>query len=238
MRLTTAALAVVLASSLAACGDDGEERPDPKPTSAFGKLPVGQVRDAVVQDMRNLTSVHVVGEFPGDDVSYDLTLNDQGECTGTLTNDGGTAEVIEWPTGHLVRADRGYWDTAVGEDASAKIPDADLGKWRYTRAGLGYFTPFCEWQVLIKQLPLGTVDQSKVEADGEIGGEAVVAIADLDGATRMWVRTSVPHYVVRLDQTGDDASTLTLDAFDEPVVLPDPEPSDVINVETPARKAE
>lgn len=235
MRLTAAALVVVLASSLAACGEDEAKRPDPEPTSAFGKLPVGEVRDAVAVDMRNLTSVHVVGEL-GDE-GFDLRLDVDGNCTGTLTNSGGTAEVIDFPSGHLVRADRGYWDAYVG-DAGDQIPDEQLDKWIYTPASLGPFTPACDWQQFIKQLPLGSVEQSKVEADDEIDGEAVVSIADLDGDSTMWVRTSVPHYVVRLEQSGDEAGTLTLDSFDEPVVLPEPDESEVINPGDLSKKAE
>lgn len=240
MRLTRVALAAVLTLGVAACGED-EKKPDPEPTSGFGQLTIGEIRDIVVTDMKSLSSVHVVGTFESTGEEIDLRLDQAGNCTGTVTNQGGTAEVIEWKYGHLVRADRGYWDEAVGEEESAKIPDADLEKWRYTRPSLGYFEPRCEFAFIVDHLPVGVVDQTSVGEEREIGGVSALPLVDNPpegDTTTLWVSTQVPHYVVRIEQSGEDAGTLTLSEFDEPVVLPEPDPSDVINIEDPSKKAE
>lgn len=237
--LRATAVPVVLLGTLLAsgCGEDADE-----PTSAFGRQTAAQISAAVRADMKGVRSLTVNGSAEGQE--FRVSLADDGTCTGTIEQHGGTAEVVETAEGSYVRADDAFWlGQATTPEEKAKVEkslEVWDGRWVRTPRQAGYFLPQCDFEHFV---PLLTTGDRKLAVKGderEVNGvQAVALVAEQGGVTStLWVSVEAPHRVVQLRDTGAEAATFTVSDYDEPVSITTPDPDEVYDLAAANKKAE
>jgi len=199
-----------LAVSLAGCGKD----------SGFGDQAVADIEAQAATDMKTLNSVHIAGTVTtseGGDAAFDIDASKGGDCSGTMTIKGGTAQILSVSGTSYLKGDEAFWTANAGAQAQALIQL--LGdKWLKTGGSDSQLAELCDLDKFLDGLDK---DQGTADAKGETseinGVDAVEITSEKDGATaHIWVAVDGKHYIVKLvTEGGDQPGTLTFSDFDK-----------------------
>lgn len=217
------AAGVLAAVALTGCGgDDGDEDAD------FADQSIEDIKDAVLDDMKQADSFTLTGDFTqdGQPLSIDMAIGKNGDCAGSITIQGGTAEVIAGPDGTFMKGDEAFWTVAAGGNtAQAQQLMSFLGdKWaKMSAADAGNFAELCDVDNFIDELE----DSDEDDAEGEKGDREeidgqdaleITAEGDDGGTNHIWVATEGEHYILKLEaEGGDEPGALTFTDYNEPV---------------------
>lgn len=215
-------LGAVAVVSLSACGSGG---------NGFADKSAKTIVDAAVKDTTSLSSVTMSGTVTSDGKQNDIRLSSdtKGNCAGTLGIGGGHADVVATGGTSYIHGDEAFWRSAAGSAADQII--GLLGdKWAKLPGGAG-FGDACDLDTMFQQLDdiKGTLSNG---GTGKVGGkDAQEIISKKSGSTtHAWIATDGKHYLLKVEKTGDDAGTLTLSGFDEPVKADVPDAQDVVDL--------
>ena len=217
---------VLAAGTLAGCGND------------FADESVVDIQKAAVEDMKSLESVTLSGTLSQDgrETRVDLELNKEGECRGTLEQDGGTAELIGVQDASYLKGDETFWVNSTGSEESAQQVLQVLGdKWALIPPEQADFASLCDLEEV-----LGDIDDEDMAAEkgeeSEVDGESAVAVVGEDddgGEITAWVAVDDPHYLLKLEKEGgEESGSFTFSDFDEPVDIEAPAEEDVVDLRT------
>lgn len=205
--------------------------------SSFADESAADIEKASTTDMKELSSLHMQGEITNqeEEITLDLSLTDEGNCTGTVGVQGGTAEIISLDGESWFKADDAFWEASAGE-AAPEIIEVVGDKWVVQPEGSGSFDAFCDLDTLLEEL--GTdedkADSEKQDDTEEIDGqEAVVLETETDEGDPLtvWVAVDEPHYILQLEVTeGDEPGTVNFSEFDEEVDVEAPAEEDTIDL--------
>lgn len=239
-RTYAAALGLVAALALTGCGGsdggDGGDGGKAKAEAGFTDKSGADIAQAAKDDMKELESVKFAGDITqdGKDTSLDIQVSSSGDCTGSVTVDDATAEVLSAGDTFWIKPDEAFWKLQVGDSADAII-DKVGDKWVTLPAGDNSFAAFCNIDDLLDQLLSDDSDASYEKGDvEEVDGEDAIAVtrtnADDDSESVGYVRVAKGHYLVKIERTkGDDTGTVTFSEFDEDFTAEAPAADDQID---------
>lgn len=227
----TAVAAAAILCGLTACAGASDSTAD-----AFVDQSAAQIQQQVVADMAELKSVRLAGELiqNGQQIGFDLALNTDGMCAGSLALMGGSAQIIAGPDGQFIKGDRAFWSGAAGGEGAATQMTALLGdKWAKMPEAEGGFTSFCDLDGLLDEFDSGDATQGDATIGKQVDVDGVPAlelISEDSNATTAWVAINAPHYIVKVSAEGEDAGSIVFTDFNEPVNAEAPAADDVVDL--------
>lgn len=240
-RLSAAVTALVLGAGAVGCGGGSpDEGPAPEETTAadpdFVALSADEIRDRVLEDMTALESLTLSANFTndGEELTFELSLDTDGTCAGTMAVGDGTAEILSVDGTSYLRGDEAFWEATTGGQG-AIIASMVGDRWAAMPTGQGGFESVCDLDALLEGLDTaGDAGPELTKGEEqEIDGEPALELRAEDdrGASRLWVATSADgHYILRLEREGGDAGMITLSDFDEPVDVEVPDEDQVVDL--------
>ena len=207
----------------------------------FADESVGTIKKAAISDMKTLESVRLAGsiEQDGGELDLDVQLNKSGECTGTIGQDGGTAEFISVDGASYLKGDEKFWVTSTGSEESAQqVLDLLGDKWALVPSSEGGFSEICDLDELLTELDEDKAKSEEKCEETDVDGEEAVEITSEDedgGTTRAFVATDEPHYILKVEtKGGDEPGSFTFSDFDEKLDLEAPAEEDVVDLQAAA----
>lgn len=234
-RFPTVAVGAFALLAAAACGSSSEPGDDAE-SQAFLKLTGKEIFDEGIAAMKVVDSLRMDGSLTnkGQQVELHLALDTDGNCDGSMTIEGGTAELISNDEGQFIKGDDAFWASAVGsEEGGQQMANLIGDRWvaAPAEAGLG---DVCDLDDLLDQMDSSEDAEVEIEK-GEIteidGVSAVELLRDEpEGAKRLWVATAGDHYVLKFDAEGDDPGVMELSEFNETVDPESPTGDDLVDM--------
>lgn len=225
---TTALLTPVLALGSTACSDEGDE---------FAGQSAEDIVAAAETDMREAESLSMNGTITtgGEELTLDVALNRDEECTGSVAIGGGSAEFVGQGDASYIKGDEAFWSAMTGGDAQAQAVLGLVGeKWAKLPAagGLGQV---CDLDALLEGLGDDDEDDptpEKGDVEDIDGREAIAIASEEDGeTTTAWVATEAPHHILKVTvEGGDEPGEVTFSDFDEELDLTVPAEEDTVDL--------
>lgn len=245
-RLAAAVAGAVMLTATAGCGGDGDgdggdKAKSSESSSDFADKSVDEIQKAALKDMGALDSVRMAGDITNDggEMSLDLQLNTDGDCSGTIAMDGAEAEIIGVGTDSYLKGTKEFWSLSMGggnDEQTAAIVQMIGDKW--AKVPDGGFTEVCDLDAFLDNLEDG--DESDSDDKGEVVGEtdvdgtpAVEIKSEEDGeTTTVWVGSEEnKHYILKMAVTGgDEPGEFTFSEFDEPIDVEAPADDQVVDL--------
>ncbi|MFP8907754.1 hypothetical protein [Streptomyces atacamensis] len=229
----------------AAPGEAGEKGDAPL-TGGFGRTRLerssaGKIMERAAEAMREADSLRVTGWVAAADdgrMTIDLALAGDGECTGTMTVGGGTAEILAAEGQTYMKGDERFWesrsDGGPGEDMAVEMLSE---RWVKTGPGESGAGPgaFCDLDGLLEDMESGgsgeTGKREPVDLDGR---EAIPLVQEEDGegTTTAYVANDDDRpYLLRMENEGsDEPGVMEFTGHGEEVVVEAPDPDEVLDL--------
>jgi hypothetical protein len=221
--------ALIVAGLLAGCGDD-----DGGDGGGFADKSYDDIKKAAIDDMGDLKAVHVEATISsqGTDATLDLSMAEDGNCTGNVAFGDAGAEVLQTADGAWFKPNEGLLTQQFGERADAVV-DFIGDSWVADTNG----------EVVPSNCNLGDfIDQVTSDEDGEKDtkvagteeqdGEDVVKITFTNdsGDGSAYILTDDPHYISKFTVEGDEPGTVTFSDFDDDVDAESPGDDEVVDL--------
>jgi hypothetical protein len=219
--------ALILAGALTACGDDGG--------SDFADKSYDDIKKAAIDDMKDLSAVHVDAAITseGQDVSLEMSMSDDGNCTGSVGFGDAGAELLQNDDGAWFKPNEGLLQQLLGEQADAAVEFVG-DNWVADPDGVVVGSN-CDLDSFLESVTSDEKDESdtKVEGTEKIDGEEAVKITftNDDGDGTAYVLTDSPHYIAKFEVEGDEPGTVTFSDFDEDVEAESPGDDEVVDLD-------
>ncbi|PJE96173.1 hypothetical protein CUT44_20560 [Streptomyces carminius] len=262
-----AAVAVcVLAAGLAGCtGGGGAAEPGGLPLGLGGTAPADppaernvpgigggsdgtkladrsatEISERMSEAMEGLTSLRMDGRLTvdGEVMELDLALTEDGGCSGSVTVDGGTAEVVRTQKRMYMKGNERFWesqsdgapeDGAVVEllkDRWVKVPPEEAD---------AEFGAICDLDRMLDSLDDPGADSVTKGALTEIDGRPAIPLVERrDGETTTGyvADDDAEPYLLRVEsEDGDEPGVIDLTGHNEEVEITEPPASEVIDPE-------
>ena len=227
--LALAGLGVATAALTACSGDDGDD---------FAKSPAEDIVAAAKADMGELKAVKVSGtvDNDGQEITIDIQSSSEGDCTGSIGVDDGTAEILGVGGDTWMRPDEAFWRAFAGENVEQVLTLVG-DKWVVIPSEDDSFNQFCDVDELLDQLLEDDEDdQSTYSVDGtdDLDGDEVVLVDNEDpedGTSTGYVLVDDPHYLVKIEKTaGEDTGSVTFSEFDAEFDVEAPAKDEVVDL--------
>jgi len=220
-KLATYAIGMAVAAALTGCGDDE--------SSDFADKSAKDIVAAAQKAMSGLESVHLEGEITtdGSTITMDLSSSTTGNCEGDFSIDGGALEVLQVDGEGWFKADEAFWQQQAPDQAAQIVAEAG-DKWVIDPEN--QFTSFCDLEGLLEELSSPDEDD-KFEKDGtdDVDGDDAVKINGEDSTAL--IATDEPHYILKLEGSGDDEGAITFSAFDDEIDVEAPAADDTVDLD-------
>lgn len=251
-----AALCATAALGLTACKSDGDSAasgspsgttatsatPSASPTTtpsptppALDKFTATQIISKATDAMNATQSLtaDMKGISDGEPMTFRMSLNTKGRCTGRMTQDGGNVEIISTGTHFYLKGDDAFL-RQMGEGAQQLLH----GKWMKTASSSSTAKDMdgvCD----LKELLAGLEDKPDHPAKGALttlDGKRVIPITEKDpkdGSTSVaYVLADGAPYVVKVVTTGGkEPGTLLFSDFDQPVSVGAPPADQIVDID-------
>ncbi len=226
-RLRTGLAATVLLSTalMSGCGgDDGDGGDGGDSGSDFTKQSAEEMSDAAKKAMGDLKGVTIDGSLSADgqDITIDMALGEGGNCTGSFSTQGATAEILGVDGKTWFKPDAAFWELSVGPELAPQIIVAAGDNWVTLPDDDTSFKPFCDLEQFLDELVGDDEEEDATYTKGEtkeIDGEETIEIISErpeDGKSSGYVRVDGDHYLVQISKTeGDEPGEVTFGGFDE-----------------------
>jgi hypothetical protein len=213
--IAAAALALVTAG----CGDDGNGGGDGG--ADFTKQSAEKIADAAKKAMGDLDGVTIGGTLSteGQEIELDMSIGTGGNCSGSFSIQGASAEVLGVDGSTWIRPDEKYWEVSVGPDSAAQIIEAVGDRWVTLPEDDTSFKPFCDLEEFLGELvDQGDATYTKGETK-EIDGEKTIEIISdrpEEGTSSGYILVEGDHYLVNIvKDEGEDPGDVTFSGFNE-----------------------
>lgn len=221
-KLAAIAMGITVAATMTGCGDD-------EGGGDFADKSAKDIVEATQKAMGDLESVHLEGEITtdGSTITMDLSSSTTGNCEGSVSIDGGGLEVLQVDGEGWFKADAAFWEQQA-PDGAEQIIAAAGDKW-VVDAG-NQFTSFCDLEGLLDEIT-SPDDSEDFEKDGteDVDGEEAVKIKGEDSIA--YIAADEPHYILKLEGSGDDEGAITFSAFDDEIEVEAPAADDIVDLD-------
>ncbi|MCM2389772.1 hypothetical protein [Streptomyces albipurpureus] len=238
-KSVTLAVAVCLGTgALVGCGESGSDEP-------FEGKNADKIAADAVQATRDAKSVRMAGSVKqqdGSTIQVDFRVDEQDNCTGTLSGQGTKAEIIQTSQSAYVRGDAAFWKNSLkGQPDADKAMGKLQGKWVKAPANEGGLQGMCD-----KQAFLAAMDGDKSERKGMKKGETT----SVDGKKALnlekkqpggekltlFVATEgKPHILKSVSQGGKTPGEMVFTEYDKKVDAQEPPSDEVVDPKTDLR---
>ena len=230
---------LILAGLLAGCSDDGDDGGDgggdEKSASEFADQSYDDIKQAAIDAMGDLESVHVNAEITSDGqtATLDLSMDADGDCTGTVSFGEVSAEVLQADGGAWFKPNAELLTQQFGEEAAPAALKFVADSW--VADTNGEVTPSnCDLESFITQVTSDEEDESDTEVGDveELDGEDVVVLTftNDDGDGSVYVRAEGDHYIAKFAVEGDNPGTVSFSEFDEDVETEAPADDEIVDL--------
>jgi serine/threonine protein kinase len=186
---------------------------------AFVDSDAQSIVDEAEKEMAVLQSVRVTGEAltDGQPGRIDMVITSRGDCDGTISLGGGTAQVRKIDGTAWLKPDQEFLVAGGASESEALATAALIGnRWILgTQEDADGFTDICDIDELLED---DGGDYTFEKGDvGELDGQRVIDVQQTDSggqAATIEVAVAEPHYVLQLDSAEDDGS-YRFSQFDE-----------------------
>jgi hypothetical protein len=225
VRSTLPATVLVAAALLTGCGGDdgdGDGADGGDGGSEFTEQTADEISDAAKEAMAGLTGVTIDGSLSsdGENIDIDISVGEGGNCTGSFSTQGASAEILGVDGTTWFRPDAAFWELFAGPEVAPQVIATAGDRWVTLPADDTSFSPFCDIEEFLGQLVEGTGDAtySKGETKEIDGEETIEIVSDRgeQGTSSGFVLVEGDHYLVSiLKEEGDDPGEVTFSGFDE-----------------------
>ncbi|MFI9822972.1 hypothetical protein ACIHFC_21215 [Streptomyces sp. NPDC052013] len=204
---------------------DAKDKKEP-----FAGLTGGEITDRALRATTGASSLRMKGDVPdeesGGTLHFDMALNKQGDCAGTLgMGDEGEAELIK--TGDTLYL---KYDEAFLRAQSKGEPKADVdatvallaGKWTRmsaTGADAEEIASFCDLDQVLGDAEDGGSDATRGRT-ANVDGTPAIVLTERDGkdSHTFYVATEGEPYLLRIDsRSATDPGSITFTDYEKPV---------------------
>ncbi|MGW2046972.1 hypothetical protein ACWCPF_17585 [Streptomyces sp. NPDC001858] len=240
--------------TLTACGDDKKPAakeagdavsatPSPtKPADPFEGLTPAQISEKARVAMVKLDSFKVKGDITtdGERMIVDFSVASTGDCQGTFTTGGASADVREVSGVSYMKGDEKFWQQMGSEDGTspeetAAITEMLKGRWFKMSAEDAKADdkfPFCDVATMFEK----DEEDSQLTrgADTEVNGTPAVTLTGKDGAATLTLLVAAkgePYALRMTHEGGEEPGTIDFSAFNAPVTVTPPPPGEVMDPE-------
>ncbi|MTE20895.1 hypothetical protein F0L17_17585 [Streptomyces sp. TRM43335] len=220
-------------------GTDTADLPDggSGPTAPADRS-AAEIAEAMSEAMDGLRSLRITGSLTdgGERMGVDMVLTDDGRCSGSMTVNGGTVEIVGTDERMYLKGDERFWKGldggAPGGQGAVEILE---GRWidAGDRGSDGDFEGFCDLAGFLEAT--GVSDTSRV-TKGEptrINGRETVPLIERNGreTTTGYVANDPDEpYLLRMEnEGGDEPGVMDFTDHDEEVEIEGPDPSEVLD---------
>lgn len=219
VRGSLVAAVAVTAVLLAGCGDSGDDSGGD--ADAFTGQSAEEISDAAKDAMADLDAVTIDGTLTSDDqeIAITMSLGASGNCTGSFTTQGATAEILGVEGTTWFRPDEAFWTLFAGAELAPQVIEAAADRWVTLPEDDTSFKPFCDIEEFLGQLTdSDSASYTKGDID-ELDGEDVIEIIsdrEDEGTSSGFVLVDRDHYLVKIEKTeGDDPGSVSFSDFNE-----------------------
>jgi hypothetical protein len=208
-------VAVLLCAALAGCGGS---------TSGNGvaSKPPAQILAAARAAALGARSVHVSGRIvtAGSPITLDLDLVAPRGGRGMLTDNGLGFELIQIGGNVYIKGSAAFYTHIAGPTAAQLLQ----GRWLKAPTSTGEFSSIASLTDLNRLLSSDLPDPSRLTKGKttRVGGTPVIAVTDPAKGETVYVATSGQPYPLRLVKAGTGGGQISLDRWNEQVVLSAP----------------
>ena len=226
-RIVEGTVGIALVSALTACGGGSD--------SDFAGLSAEKIQTAAIADMKDLDSMKMSGQIAQGtgELGLELSLNTDGECTGTITVGDGSADLINVGDSSYLKGDAAFWAATGGSEEQGKAVVALLGdKWAIIPAD-GGFGGVCDLDGLLSGFEDTNAKDVTVGDVSEVDGQKAVEVSSTkDGGTvSALVATGDKHYILKISQEGgSDVGSFTFSDFDADFDVQAPGADEVVDL--------
>ncbi|ADB51771.1 hypothetical protein [Conexibacter woesei] len=245
-RLAPGAVALVLAATLAACGDSdssSDTTSASSPTTAaqtqtettaasngVADKSADEVLAASLAAAKSASAMHVAGESDG--TTIDLSLVKGEGASGSIAQGTNRFELLTVGDEIYLRGSDEFYRSLGGEAVVRLL----AGKWLKVSAGdrqFGSFAAFTDMDKLLTEAlrPEGTIEKGEVET---VDGTEVVPLTNGREGT-LYVAATGDPFPVKITPGGARRGEIVFDGWNEPVELT--APTDAIDIEELSRAA-
>jgi hypothetical protein len=224
--------AVLVATALLAAGACGSGDGG----SDFADQSAKEIEKAATKDMEDVKSLRLAGTVTegGEDITIDIAADTDGQCAGSVTVQGGTAEFIKGEQTFL-KGDQTFWEAATGGPQQAQQVLNLVGdKWaQVPEEAAASFEEFCDLDNLLDNFTEGTGGDLKKDGTEDVDGEDAVVLSgeNEDGdPVKAWIATEGKHYFLKVEGGGKSSGTATLSDFNEKVDAAAPADDEVVDL--------
>jgi hypothetical protein len=230
-RLATYAMGIAVAATMTGCGGGSDDGGDGG--SGFADESASDIIKAASADMGDLKSVHLGADITSDGstITMDLTLDTEGNCQGTVGIGTGSAEVLSADGSAWFKADEAFWREQAGDQADTVLSLVG-DKWVVDTSS--QFSSFCDLDGLLEDIgDPEDVEDAKTDGTEDVdGAEAVKIVGTEDSSeTTVFVATDEPHYILKVEVTGDEEGEAAFSDFDEDVEVEAPAEADTVTLQ-------
>lgn len=197
-----------------------------------------EIANRAAKAMKATESMRLTGHIMDDDkkIEIDMSVAKGGKCTGSMTLEGGTAEVISTGDQTYLKGNEQFWKgQSEGEPGAEMFVQLLKDRWMKQPGGSGEgFDDFCDLDSLLKDLDEDEVkDATKGELTDVDGRQAIPLVRKEDGeTTTMYIANDDDKpYILRMQKKGgDDAGVVDFTDHDKKFEVKEPDPADVVDL--------
>ncbi len=224
VRSTLSATVLVAAALMSGCGDDGDGGGGGDGGSDFTEQTADEISDAAKDAMAGLTGVSIDGSLSSDgqEIEIAMAVGEGGNCSGSFSTQGATAEILGVDGTTWFRPDAAFWDLFAGPEAGPQIVAAAGDRWVTLPDDDTSFKPFCDLEEFLGELTDSDGSDDATYTKGEtkeIDGEETIEIISErpeEGTSSGYVLVEGDHYLVSIvKEEGEDPGEVTFSGFDE-----------------------
>lgn len=214
-----------LAAVLTGCGDSGDSGDSGDGGDGdggdFAEQSAEKIAEAAKDAMGDLEAVTIDGSLTSDgqEIEIAMSIGEGGNCTGSFSTQGATAEILGVDGTTWFRPDEAFWELFAGPEIAPQIIAAAGDRWVTLPEDDTSFKQFCDIEEFLSEL----VDDKEAEytkgETKEIDGEETIEIISErpdGGPSSGFVLLDGEHYLVQISKTeGEEPGEVTFSGFDE-----------------------
>ncbi|MBH5336507.1 hypothetical protein IHE55_17700 [Streptomyces pactum] len=251
--LWAVAACAAMAMGVSGCGgDDGKDsgKDDKKvteqetkapATNGVEKLTAKEIYEKGKTELTQAKSLRMQseGKDEGQAMKMDLHLDTAGSCRGSMSmGEGGSFELIKLGDKVWMKPDAAFWKTSMGaEGGGEQAAKLFEGKWLYGTTSddmLKSMSEVCDLKSIQDEAAAEKPDTTMTKGSPTtVDGQQVIQVKGKndDGApTTASIALTGKPYLVKIEETGADATTARFSDFDKPVDTQTPAQNQTIDV--------
>ncbi len=228
---------LIVAGLLAGCSDDGDgdAAGDDKAAAEFADQTYDEIKQAAIDAMGDLTSVHVEAEISseGQGATLDLSMDADGNCAGTVSFGDVSAEVLQADGGAWFKPNAELLIQQFGEEQGPDAIEFVADSW--VADTNGQVTPNnCDLAGFIEQVTSDEEEETNTEVGDleELDGADVVTLtfSNEDGDGIVKILATGDHYIATFAVDGANPGEVTFSEFDEKVETEAPADDEIVDL--------